>query len=466
MLKREGKHPEHSGQEIAQRVLAIQAGFRNEKGRIDVFERVLRDHYEHLRKSDSESQEYIARSLNVLHDVLKQPERFDLQLLTNYITEIIRFVENVGLGFEFGKAFVDRIIPVYEQAGYPLTNLYLLRARLLPVDYEHTDREKAFIDAKVYAMEKNDPKGLVRVFLELTGHYTATGQFKKSILVCQECERIILSNSHLRRYYPALLAHFGIYYFTIFNAKKSRHYLLQAKEELEKDVIEQHKPGDPYSNKSVLGTVLHYLGRDAKKRGDLRSAMAYYIEGHRYKLSSEERGVDDLGADAFYHLRMAELLISASLFEQARDHLQKSQEIINNIVVVGTANERLRAAWADLYSREGNYERARTSLKAVAEDARQRKVYHLELSYLWKLFLLEIGHVQFHRAAFIVVRILKAGYNSLSLFRGFSILFIIMPKKFIHLFFKENNSPSSIEKCMCPIHFAGEYEEKQHQGWL
>lgn len=452
------KHPERSAQEIVQRILAIQAGFRNEKGRMDIFERVLQDHYEHLRKSDSEAQEYIARSLNVLHDVLKHPECFDQQLLTNYITEIIRFVENVGLGFEFGKAFIDRIIPIYEQAGYPLTNLYLLRARLLPVDYEHTYREKAFLDAKKYVMDINDQKGLIRVLLELTGYYTATGQFKKSLRVCQECERIVVSDSHLRRYYPALLAHFGIYYFTIFSTKKARYYFLRAKEALEKDVIEPYKPEDPYSSRSVFGIVLHYLGRDAKRRGDLRSAMAYYIEGRRYKLSSEVRGANDVGAEAFYHLRMAELLISSSLLDQAHDHLQKSQELINNIGVVGTANERLLAAWADLYYREGDDERTRTSLNAVLEEARQRKIHHLELLYLLKLFLLEIRRVQLHRAAFMVVRILEAGYNSLRYVRSFPI--ISLSKQLLRIFLRENTSQSSLERCICPIHFVEEEKEK------
>src|SRR5713226_8337841 len=101
-----------------QRIGTIKAGCQQNKDRHYAIESVLRDHYEHLHSDQSPTQGYIAQSLNALHVAMNEPELVDQQLLINFISEIVRFVENVGLGFAFSKAFMDRAIAVYRQAGY------------------------------------------------------------------------------------------------------------------------------------------------------------------------------------------------------------------------------------------------------------------------------------------------------------------------------------------------------------
>jgi tetratricopeptide (TPR) repeat protein len=457
---------EDSVQGIPQRIQDIRSGFRNTKVRRDTCERVLRDHYEHLRNSDLESQEYIARSLNVLNEVLKQPEHFDQKLLTDYITEVIRFVRNTGLGFEFGKVFIDRLMSFYKQAGYSLIELYLEKANFIPIDaHEHIDREKVFLEAKRYTEETNDKEGLVRVLLALTEYYTATSQYKKSISFCKECEQIIIKDDHLQQYYPTVLTNLGINYFTLFDLQQTRYYLLQAKELLEKDVSEQRERGDQFSGKRVLGTVLHYLGRDAERRGDLPGTMAYYIEGHRY----QQLGTEDLDAIAFYHLRMAELLISASLIEQARDHLQKSQQMINDIVIAGTAMTQVRAAWADIYDKEGHYEKAKECIKGAIEEARQRNIHRIELRCLVKLFLLEIRYIRIHYAVFVVFQILKTWRGGelqrsggLRLLKSTSVIPFQLSRQFYQFLARRKTPLSSIHACTCPMHLTPELQEKNH----
>jgi len=81
-----------------QSINSTKAGFRQAKDRRNAFERVLRDYYERLRTSQSPSQEDIAQSLHALYGALNTPELVDQQLLINFISVIIRFVENAGVG--------------------------------------------------------------------------------------------------------------------------------------------------------------------------------------------------------------------------------------------------------------------------------------------------------------------------------------------------------------------------------
>src|SRR5438093_8497012 len=140
---------------IEQKIQSIhttKASFRQARDRRNAFERVLRDYYERLRTSQSPSQEDIAQSLRTLSQALDAPELVDQQLLINFISVIIRFVENVGVGYAFSKAFMDKAIQVYRQAGFSPIELYLEKAGLLRLNQlESAEREQALLEAKRYA---------------------------------------------------------------------------------------------------------------------------------------------------------------------------------------------------------------------------------------------------------------------------------------------------------------------------
>jgi hypothetical protein len=101
---------------------------------------------------------------------------------------------------------------------------------------------------------------------------------------------------------------------------------------------------------------------------------------------------------AFYHLRLGELLISASLVEQAHDHLLLSQEIFDAIQFSSSGRLQVSLAWAALYSKEGNYARAREYVLAAREETRTKHFPRGELWCLVKLFWLELGHFHLYHA--------------------------------------------------------------------
>ena len=194
-----------------QSINVIKAGFRQAKDRRNAFERVLRDYYEHLCASQSLPQEYIAQALPALYGALNTPELVDQQLLINFISVIIRFVENAGVGYAFSKAFMDKAIDVYRQAGFSPIELYLEKAGLLRLNQmESAEREQALLEAKRYAEASGNAETLLKVLLSCGVYYTEVSHYQKALQVCQQCEQLIQGHNHLQKYKAKLLAFFGM----------------------------------------------------------------------------------------------------------------------------------------------------------------------------------------------------------------------------------------------------------------
>ena len=380
-----------------QSIQATKADFRQAKDRRNAFERVLRDYYDRLCASQTPSQEDIAQSLHALYGALNTPELVDQQLLINFISVITRFVENAGVGYAFSKAFMDRAIRVYRQAGFSPIELYEEKASLLRLNQmESAEREQALMEAKRYAEASSDAETLLKVLLSCAVYYTEVSHYQKALQVCQECEQLIQRHSHLQKYQPRLLAFLGMNYTPLFKYRLAESCLLQAKALLLEAGRERW---DEAENQKIwvssMDTIHHYLGRIAEAEGHVQEAMRYYVEEYRYlqMFAREPRA-----RLAFHHLRLGELLVSASVVEQARDHLLLSQEIFDAIQFSSSGRLQVSLAWAALYNKEGNYARAREYILAAREEARNKHFPRGELWCLVKLFWLEFGHFHLYRA--------------------------------------------------------------------
>src|SRR5438270_7708423 len=266
-----------------QNIAATKADFRQAKDRRNAFERVLRDYYERLRASQSPSQEDIAQSLHALYGALNTPELVDQQLLINFISVITRFVENAGVGYAFSKAFMDKAISVYRQAGFSPIELYLEKAGLLRLNQlESAEREQALLEAKRYAEASGNPETLLKVLLSCAVYYTEVSHYQKALQVCQECEQLIQRHSYLQKYKPKLLTFFGMNYTPLFKYQLAKSYLMQAKALLDAERDRWNEAENQDIWVSPMETIHHYLGRIAEREGHVQEAMRYYVEAYRY----------------------------------------------------------------------------------------------------------------------------------------------------------------------------------------
>ena len=440
---------------------ATKADFRQAKDRRNAFERVLRDHYEHLHTAQSLPQEYIAQSLRALHGALNAPELVDQQLLIDFISVIIRFVENAGLGYGFSRAFMDRAITIYQQAGFSPIDLYLEKASLLRLEQlESTEREMALLEARRYAEASQDSDALVRVLMSCAVYYTEVSQYQKALQACQTCEQLIQHDSQLQKYTPKLLTLFGMNYTPLFRYQLAKSYLLRAKAQLEAERVGQKGTQHDEMAVSTMETIYHYLARIDEAEGNVLEAMCNYIEGFRYQQMFREKSIS---REAFYHLRLGELLTSASLLEQARDHLHNGQALFDTIQYSSSGRLQVSLAWATLYSKEGNYSRAREYILAAREEAKDKHFSRGELMCLVKLFWLELGHLHLLRAITTFLQAMSTWRNGelrrnegFRLFGNYLMQVVSTPLKLLrrtpHTVMGAGTFNAVLTTCICPIH--------------
>jgi tetratricopeptide (TPR) repeat protein len=444
-----------------QTIHAIKAGFRRAKDRHNAFERVLRDYYERLLNSQSPSQEDIAQSLHALYRALNTPELVDQQLLINFISIIIRFMENAGVGYAFSKAFMDKAIHVYCQAGFSPIELYQEKAGLLRLNQlESAEREGALLEAKRYAEASGNAEKLLSVLLSCAVYYTEVSQYQKALQVCLQCEQLIQNHSHLQKYQPRLLTFFGMNYTPLFKYSMAKRCLLQAKALLEAEQDRRDEAENDSISVSSMETIHHYLGRIAEGEGRVQEAMHYYVEEYRYLQMFPQK---PLARIAFYHLRLSELLISASLVKEAHDHLLLSQEIFDAIQFSSSGRLQVSLAWAALYSKKGNYARAREFILAAREESLNKHFPRGELWCLVKLFWLELGHFHLYRAIATFIKALGTWRHGelrrnqgARLLGGYLLQVFSTPYKLLkrspHTVMGAGTLNVKLTTCICPLH--------------
>ncbi len=444
-----------------QNIGATKADFRQAKDRRNAFERVLRDYYDRLRTSQSPSQQDVAQSLHALYGALNSPELVDQQLLINFISVITRFVENAGVGYTFSKAFMDRAIYVYQHAGFSPVELYQAKADLLRLNQlESAEREQALIEAKRHAEASGNAETLLKVLLSCAVYYTEVSQYQKALQVCQECEQLIERHSHLQKYKPKLLTFFGMNYAPLFKYPLAKSCLMQAKVVLdaERDSWDEAENHDIWV--SSMETIHHYLGRILEAEGHLQEAMRNYVEGYRYL---QMFAYEPRSRLAFYHLRLAELLISASLVEQARDHLLLSQEIFDAIQFSSSGRLQVSLAWSALYNKEGNHARAREYILTAREEVQNKHFPRGELWCLVKLFWLELGHFHLYRAIIAFIQSLGTWRHgelrrneTFRLFGHYLLQVLSTPFKLLnrtpHTVMGAGTFNARLDTCICPLH--------------
>ena len=300
------------------------------------------------------------------------------------------------------------------------------------------------------------------MLLSCAVYYTEVSHYQKALQVCQECEQLIQRHSDLQKYKPKLLTFFGMNYTPLFKYQLAKSCLLQAKAllDVERDWGDEAEDHDIWV--SSMDTIHHYLGRIAEGEGHVQEAMRYYVEAYRYLQMFAQEPRARL---AFYHLRLGELLISALLVEQARDHLLLSQEVFDAIQFSSSGRLQVSLAWAALYSKEGNYARAREYVLAAKEEVRNKHFPRGELWCLVKLFWLEVGHFHLYHAIVIFIQALGTWRHGelrrnegFRLFGHYLLQVLFTPFKLLkrtpHTVMGAGTLNARLTTCICPLHHA------------
>jgi tetratricopeptide (TPR) repeat protein len=302
-------------------------------------------------------------------------------------------------------------------------------------------------------------EGLVKVLFRLAEYYTEVSLYEQSLAACYQCEQIIQrEGGHLRQFLARVYTDLGMNYTTIFRYEQARQHFLQAKAALEADPTLLEADFSIYPGKRTMATILHYLGRIAEAEGNAQDAMYYYVEGHRYQSMCPE----ELSASAFYHVRLGELLTSANLLEQARYHIEASQNMFDAIQFSSSGRVLVGLAWASLYEQEGNYRRAKQYIKLAHKEARAKQFPRGELLCLVKLFWLDVRHGRIASALYTLCHAIITWYRGerqhagLQLLKKYAMQVLVTPVKLFrrspHSVMGAKTFNAPLTCCICPVH--------------
>ncbi|WP_117212088.1 hypothetical protein [Allorhizocola rhizosphaerae] len=291
----------------------------------------------------------------------RRPHVAQRDLLGDLLAEFARLVKSVeSIDEEADRrqessvlVALDQAIGLQEAAGTPVTDLLLAKAGYLRSSGTMAER-LATMRAAVASAVPGDP-AWARAMVTLCAYQVAISRYDDAIKTARE----LGGTTSDRKYRCAMLAHEGVAHFTAFHD----HRLAQQRFV---EVIQDY--GSAAAGDSEIGhwvaMAYHYLARlmDLDRRH--RTALDLYFKGKEIAESSRQ----DVISDAFVHLRVAETLVAARLFDTARTHLDVAQALVIRRSDRSSARVQVELGYAKLDAAMGRFAEATRRVK----QARQR----------------------------------------------------------------------------------------------
>jgi tetratricopeptide (TPR) repeat protein len=422
-----------------------QSLFDIQNERHGLWERVAQEKISLLKSRSEALNEQLVELLVVLEKIVESQDLIAPDIAIEYVTVLVGFAGNVNIGSAFVR-YIDRIIDLHKRTGRPLAELYLARNRCLGlINAEGKENEEALNLAREHAASDDE---LLRVLQATAWYQIETSQYEQSIQTSRNCLLLIEQKPNLSSHKAGFLVTIGMAYFLQFNREDSWIAFQQASVEAEN-----------VKDEASWATSLHYLGRIMLDRGDLLGAMRLYVDAQAH----QEKVPYEPVATAFYHLRLAELLLAARLLPQARDHLGKAQELFALVRDDAIGQIQVELAAAEMYRIEGKYPEAFDRIHFAVQMARSKGFYRGELLCLVKLFWLQFGRYDVIGAIHTLVRAMltwregELGKNNgLSLLRKYLKQVLLIPVRKLrrkpYTVIGAGSFSQPISSCICPMH--------------
>ncbi|MBE9114867.1 hypothetical protein IQ249_03050 [Lusitaniella coriacea LEGE 07157] len=238
-------------------------------------------------------------------------------------------------------------------------------------------------------LSKNKQEKLNSI-LYLAAYHENNSKYKKMKKCLDKCKHLSLETSNTDIELAKIWLGLGKYHFYRFDFLKAKKYLKKAKAKFE-DIYDLQESGMCLR---LLSTGTHYLGRVHLAEYDFVKAAQFYIEAQKLIEMNCKRHnlVLDVGATAFYHLRMGQILETCRLIKNAKYHYDRSFKIFSDCgsqsgkvqVSLALANLIGRGSETSLTSQEVFYKKE----KQIREAARLAQETGYNRGYLESLIRL------------------------------------------------------------------------------
>ncbi|ERT06798.1 tetratricopeptide repeat family protein [Lyngbya aestuarii BL J] len=351
-----------------------------------------------LNKSELEIN--LENVITVLRDSYDKNQYFEKrsQLLVKFLDKALRILSTTEQWLDE----IDRLINEYEKSSINLpASLYYAKFRCLATLSVSDAKAESFIE-KAIDLEINIYNQL-DYQLELAMYYENTSQYRKMKKIIDQCEILCRQYSNLDQQLARTLLYLGHYYFYTFQLDKAANYMNQAQNILE-TIYQEERDQEEKEILKLLSTCLHYLGRVYFAQYNFVRASRFYIKAQQVleKARTKYTLSNDLGATAFYHLRLGQVLEASKLIESADYHYDKSQkefEKCGNLsgkMQVSLARANLIGSQVDdcMVNKKSIWKKQVLQLRDAAQDAQDIGYDRGYLEALLRRFLLDIKYAQ------------------------------------------------------------------------
>ena len=306
---------------------------------------------------------------HLLDLALRNSEAIPLGLISDFVDNIILYIENAGGGLEFRIA-IDQIISFYESIGRSTVDLYLSKIEYIRLTDTISEEKEKIIEKALQSTQNNEEK--IRVQLKLIQYYIDTSQYRRSIKNSKDLLSTINQDLKVEHYLPKAHDLLGITYYYQFKLRKALFHLDEA-----------CKLSERLGDTHTFGEALHYIGRIRMEEGNYLQAMKNFIEANLY----QQKNFADT---AWFHLRMGVLLTKSFLLVEAQYHIIQAQNIFTQIKYQGSAWVQIELAWADLAKKQKQFDESEKHIKKAIKKAQSTGFFRGELLCLVMLFWLQL----------------------------------------------------------------------------
>ncbi|MFE1747477.1 hypothetical protein [Coleofasciculus sp. H7-2] len=357
--------------------------------------------------SEAESRTDLAHVLQSLQDNRKDSEQ--LPTRCKIIVKFINKALQTNQGFDWLQA-TDRLLQDYHEFGKVVpADLYISKYYCLKTFNNFDSEAEDCLHRAIVLSKTHEEK--IKAYFVLSLYYEDISEYKKMKDVLLKCEAFCREESRSEEYLARTWVLLGHYYFRRFNFAESKNYFTQAQSKLE--LLCKHQ-----NYKWLLRTLsecLHFLGRIYFEEYEFIKSVNFYVKSQKIL----EEGCNqnsltlDIGATAFYHLRLGQVLEAAQIKESVKYHYDKSLQLFIERNADPSSLVHVNLALANLVENESclardNYYKQEKQIKNAAEKALKTGYHRGYLMALVQLLPLYMKNLKIYLALKVVWDILMS----------------------------------------------------------
>lgn len=381
-----------------------------------------------------------------VNEVADRPDILDAETLAAFFTEFGRLAANLGEPANDRQVAngLERAIAIQRGNGGDIAGLYLAKAAFLASrETESAERLDAILTAVEVSQTGSDT--WATAIVTLAEYQIEVSRYDDAITTVDRLRTAMPPERYERKFRCASLVYEGMARFTSFqDIDRARSVLTEA--------CAYRERADDLVIARWVATAYHFLARIAEVDRQFQTAIDLHLVGKRF----QDRCPEDVGADAFVHLRIAEPLIAAGARSLAKDHLDEARRLALTCSNMSSAWLQVQLGYATLSAADGNMREAEHIALGAFRRARRATFWRGELLCLGCLLVLGFHRRRVDKILIVGMRILRTAFfgelRRNGLLKLLARLPVVLPIAVRRMSRRSRSEGEPATRCDCPLH--------------